>query len=49
MGIDIGVPETAFEMEKVVTPNKRIAMINRNKKFYAKIQKKGFLAKLLYE
>lgn len=47
LGIDMGIPETAFEMEKVVTPDKRITMINRNKKLYAKIQKKGFLAKLL--
>lgn len=49
MGIDMGVPETDFEMEKVVTPDKKIVMINRNKKFYAKIRKKGFPAKLLYE
>lgn len=47
LSIDMGIPETAFEMEKVITPNKRTAMINRNKKLYAKIQKKGFLAKLL--
>lgn len=47
LSIDMGIPETAFETEKVLTPKKRTAMINRNKRLYAKIQKKGFLAKLL--
>lgn len=47
LSIDMGVPETAFEMEKVLPPEKRSAMMERTKKLYAKIQKKGFLAKLL--
>lgn len=47
LSIDMGIPETAFEMEKALPPNKRTAMLKRTKKFYAKIQKKGFFAKLL--
>ncbi|MDE5854177.1 MAG: alpha/beta hydrolase, partial [Ruminococcus sp.] len=47
LSIDMGVPETAFEMEKALPPNKRTAMLQRTKKLYTKIQKKGFLAKLL--
>lgn len=47
LGIDMGIPETALEMEKALPPNKRAAMIDKNKKLYAKIQKRGFLAKLL--
>lgn len=47
LSIDMGIPETAFEMEKALPPNKRTAMMNRTKKLYAKIQKKGFLARLL--
>lgn len=47
LSIDMGIPETALEMEKALPPNKRAAMIDKNKKLYAKIQKRGFLAKLL--
>lgn len=47
LSIDMGIPETALEMEKALSPNKRAAMMEKNKKLYAKIQKKGFLAKLL--
>lgn len=39
--------EIAEEMGKVVTPDKRITMINRDKKLYTKIQNKGLLAKFL--
>lgn len=47
LSIDMGIPETALEMEKALPPNKRAAMIDKNKKLYAKIQKRGFLSKLL--
>lgn len=47
LSIDMGIPETALEMEKALTPKKRIIMVNKTQKFYSKIQKKGFIAKLL--
>lgn len=46
LSIDMGIPETALEMEKALPQDKKIEMVNKNKKLYAKIQKKGFLAKL---
>lgn len=47
LSIDMGIPETALEMEKALPPKKRTAMLERNKKLYAKIQKKDLLAGLL--
>ena len=45
--IDMGLPETALEMDKVLPPEKKSAMNERNKKLYGKIQRRGLLAKLL--
>lgn len=47
LSIDMGIPETALEMEKALSPKKRAITINKTQKFYLKIQKKGFIAKLL--
>ncbi len=46
LSIDMGLPDTAAEMGKVMTPDKFKAMNERNKKLLAKIQKRGLLAKL---
>ncbi|MBR6580176.1 MAG: alpha/beta hydrolase [Ruminococcus sp.] len=46
LSIDMGLPDTAAEMGKVMTPDKFKAMAERNKKLFAKIQKRGLLAKL---
>lgn len=46
LSIDMGLPDTAVEMGKVMTPDKFKAMAERNKKLFAKIQKRGLLAKL---
>ncbi len=47
LSIDMGVPESAAEMGKIITPDKVTVNIKRNKKLYAIIKKKGILAKLL--
>lgn len=44
LSIDMGLPETAIEMGKVVDFEKNV---EKTKKLYEKIQKKGFLVKLL--
>lgn len=46
LSIDMGLPDTATEMGKVMTPDKFKAMAERNKKLFDKIQKRGLLAKL---
>lgn len=46
LSIDMGLPDTAAEMGKVMTEEKTAATIERNKKLFAKIQKRGLLAKL---
>lgn len=46
LSIDMGVPESAAEMGKIITPDKVAVNIKRNKKLYAIIKKKGILAKL---
>lgn len=46
LSIDMGLPDTAAEMGKVMTEEKVAATIERNKKLFAKIQKRGLLAKL---
>lgn len=46
LSIDMGLPDTAAEMGKVMTPDKFKVMNERNKKLLAKIQKRGLLAKL---
>lgn len=45
LSIDMGVPESAAEMGKIITPDKVAVNIKRNKKLYAIIKKKGILAK----
>ncbi len=46
LSIDMGVPESAIEMGKIITPDKMAVNIKRYKKLYAIIKKKGILAKL---
>lgn len=46
LSIDMGLPDTAAEMGKVMTEEKVAATIEKNKKLFAKIQKRGLLAKL---
>ena len=46
LSIDMGLPDTAAEMGKVMTEEKRLRANEKNKKLFAKIQKRGLLAKL---
>lgn len=46
LSIDMGLPESAAEMGKILTPDKVDASIKRNKKLYAKIKKRGILTKI---
>lgn len=46
ISIDMGLPETAAEMGKVLTPEKVEANIRSTQKLYARIRKRGFLTKL---
>lgn len=46
LGIDMGLPETAAEMGKVLTPEKIEASIKRTKKLYSKIKKRGIITKI---
>ncbi len=46
LSIDMGLPETAAEMGKVMTPEKVEANIKSTQKLYARIKKRGFLTKL---
>ena len=47
LSIDMGLPESAVEFGKIMTSDKLKAMAERNKKLYAKIQKRGLFAKLV--
>ena len=46
ISVDMGLPETAAEMGKVLTPEKVEANIRSTQKLYARIRKRGFLTKL---
>lgn len=46
LSIDMGLPDTAAEMGKVMTEEKRLRANEKNRKLFAKIQKRGLLAKL---
>lgn len=46
ISVDMGLPETAAEMGKVLTPEKVEANIRSTRKLYARIRKRGFLTKL---
>lgn len=46
LSLDMGLPETAEAMGKVMTPEKVEANIKSSKKLYAVIKKRGFLTKL---
>lgn len=46
--LDMGLPKTALEMDKVLPHEKKAAINERNKKLYAKIQKRGLLSRLFY-
>lgn len=46
ISVDMGLPETATEMGKVLTPEKVEANIRSTQKLYARIRKRGFLTKL---
>ncbi len=46
ISVDIGLPETAVEMGKVLSPEKVEANIKSTQKLYSKIKKRGFLTKL---
>ncbi len=46
ISVDMGLPETAVEMGKILTPDKVEANIKRTQKLYSKIKKRGFLTKL---
>lgn len=47
LSIDMRLPESAVEFGKIMTSDKLKAMAERNKKLYAKIQKRGLFAKLV--
>lgn len=47
LSIDMGLPETAVEMGKAMPEEKRRAINEKTQKLYAKIQKRGLLAKLV--
>ena len=46
ISVDMGLPETAVEMGKVLSPEKVEANIKSTQKLYSKIKKGGFLTKL---
>ena len=46
ISVDMGLPETAAEMGKVLTSEKVEANIRSTQKLYARIRKRGFLTKL---
>ncbi len=46
ISIDMGLPETAAEMGKIITPEKTEANIRSTQKLYSKIKKRGFITKL---
>lgn len=46
ISVDMGLPETAAEMGKVLTPEKVEANIRSTQKLYSKIKKRGFLTKI---
>lgn len=46
LSVDMGLPETAAEMGRVLTPDKIDVSIQRNKKLYAIIKKRGILTKI---
>lgn len=46
LSIDMGLPETAAEMGKILTAEKVDANIRRTRKFYSKIKKRGILTKI---
>ena len=46
ISVDMGLPETAVEMGKVLSPEKVEANIKSTQKLYSKIKKRGFLTKL---
>lgn len=47
LSIDMGIPESAVEFGKIMTPERLKAVAERNKKLYTKIQKRGLFAKLV--
>lgn len=47
ISIDMGIPDTALEMAKNITQDKKSVMVEKNKRLYAKIQMQGILSKLL--
>ncbi len=47
LSIDMGLPDTAAEMGKVMTPEKVEANIRSTQKLYSRIKKRGFITKLL--
>ncbi len=47
LSIDMGLPDTAAEMGKALPHEKRVLVNEKNKKLYAKIQKRGFFARLV--
>lgn len=44
--IDMGIPETAIEMSKVISQEKKSKMNDNNKRIYKAIQKRGLIAKM---
>ncbi|MBR5513041.1 MAG: alpha/beta hydrolase [Ruminococcus sp.] len=47
LSIDMGLPDTAAEMSRAMSEEKRRAINEKTKKLYSKIQKRGFFARLV--
>ena len=47
LSIDMGLPDTAAEMGRAMSEEKRRAINEKTKKLYSKIQKRGFFARLV--